>query len=157
MEAEYDDGWNDRWDANEAYLGASPASPTSAQYMRRAAGGTRLGEGSRVRAVYEWDGEWYPGRIVRVFGGGAFGVQFDGYDDWERCTQVEAVESPRRPSRSSDQEHRDSPYAAPRAPSTAAAVAAANKKPWDQNIIDRGGERIPKINEIWMLGRIIND
>ena len=53
-EAEYDDGWNDRWDANEAYLGASPASPTSAQYMRRAAGGTRLGEGSRVRAVYEY-------------------------------------------------------------------------------------------------------
>jgi signal recognition particle receptor subunit beta len=157
VESEFDDGRHDRWDAGEAFLGASPASPTSARYMRRAAGSARLGEGSRVRALYEGDGEWYPGRIVRVFGGGAFGVQFEGYEDWERCTQVEAVASPRRPSASSSPGY-DSPYAdvaaanPPRAPSAAGGgggggggsgglgallAGAADKPAWDQNILDR--------------------
>ena len=50
-----------------------------------------------VRAVYDAEGEWYTGRVVRVLAGGKYGVQFDGYDDWEICTQVEAVQSPRKP------------------------------------------------------------
>ena len=105
---DYGDGLDDPWD-DDHYLGASPASPTSSMYIRRAAGSNHLGEGSRVRALYEEDGLWYPGKIVRVFGGGEYGVQFDGYYDWERCSQVEAVSSPRQ--RTSSNDHNDSPYA----------------------------------------------
>ena len=148
VQAEFDDGHNDVWDADEAMYGASPASPTSAQYMRRAAGSERIGEGSRVRAVYEDEGEWYPGRVVRVLAGGRYGVQFDGYDGWEVCTQVEAVQSPRRPSpgfhnalgSTSSSDPPPAPSTTTTVPGTGAATTTTNTsevptEPWDMNLI----------------------
>ena len=56
----------------------------------------RIEEGSRVRAVYEYDGEWYPGIVRRAHSDGTYSVQFDGYREYERVTKIELVKPPER-------------------------------------------------------------
>ena len=166
IEAAFDDGHNDKWDVNEATFGASPASPTSAQYMRRAQGSSHIGEGSKVRAVYDAEGEWYTGRVVRVLAGGKYGVQFDGYDDWEICTQVEAVQSPRKPmsnpappgfvntlgsdpklgsTSNTSTTTTTTTTAHPSAPSTSTSSKKSFSEPWDINLIQK---QLPTVRSV---------
>ena len=142
VEAAFDDGYNDRWDVSEATHGASPASPTSARYMRRAARSNVIGEGTKVRAVFDFDGEWYDGRVVRVMTGGRYGVQFDGYDDWEICTQVQKKQSPERPAVGSPRSGSNKALhpAAPTSNSTSALPTAGTnntKEPWDLKLVQK--------------------
>ena len=141
VEEAFDDGHNDRWDVREAMYSLSPASmsPTSAQYIRRAQGSSFIGEGTKVRAVYDGDGNWYEGRVVRVMTGGRYGVQFNGYDDWETCTKVEPIRSPQRPPPKNIQNNNNNsnPPAPSAFPSSSATAQKAAKEPWDLNLIKK--------------------